>query len=75
MSLICLNAKDRVIGGGSAYPELIPPTGKVLAEVTLIASGKIEQCEAYAAPVSKPLGPGLVALNVPLASGTTRRYG
>jgi hypothetical protein len=36
--------------GGSAYPELVPPTGKVLAEVTLIASGKIEQCEAYAGP-------------------------
>ena len=50
VSLICLNAKDRVIGGGSAYPELVPPTGKVLAEVTLIASGKIEQCEAYAGP-------------------------
>jgi hypothetical protein len=50
VNLICLNAKDRVIGGGSAYPELVPPTGKVLAEVTLIASGKIEQCEAYAGP-------------------------
>jgi hypothetical protein len=50
VSLICLNAKDRVIGGGSAYPELVPPAGKVLAEVTLIASGKIKRCEAYAGP-------------------------
>jgi hypothetical protein len=50
VSLICLNAKNRVIGGGSAYPELVPPAGKVLAEVTLIASGKIKRCEAYAGP-------------------------
>jgi hypothetical protein len=50
VSLICLNAKDRVIGGGSAYPELIPAAGNVLAEATLIANGKIERCEAYAGP-------------------------
>ena len=50
VSLICLNSKDRVIGGGAAYPELVPPAGTVLAEVTLIASGKIKRCEAYAGP-------------------------
>ena len=50
VSLICLNAKNRVIGGGSTYPELVPPTGNVLAEVTLIVSGKIKRCDAYAGP-------------------------
>jgi hypothetical protein len=50
VGVICLDAKDRVIGGGSAYPELVPPSGKVLQEVTLIASGKIERCDAYAGP-------------------------
>ena len=50
VSLICLNAKNRVIGGGSTYPELVPPAANVLAEVTLIASGKIKRCDAYAGP-------------------------
>jgi hypothetical protein len=27
-----------------------PPSGKMLLEVTLIASGKIERCDAYAGP-------------------------
>jgi hypothetical protein len=50
LGVICLDSKDRVIGGGSAYPELVPPAGKVLQEVTLIIRGKIERCDAYAAP-------------------------
>jgi hypothetical protein len=50
VGLICLNAKGRVNGGGSAYPELVPPAAKVLVEVTLITSGKIKRCEAYAGP-------------------------
>jgi hypothetical protein len=35
---------------GYACRELVPPSGKVLAEVTLIASGKIARCDAYAGP-------------------------
>ena len=50
VGVICLDAKDRVIGGGSSYPELIPPSGRVLTEVALIASGQIERCDAYAGP-------------------------
>jgi hypothetical protein len=50
VGVICLDAKDRVIGGGSGYPELVPPSGKVLLEVGLITSGKIERCDAYAGP-------------------------
>jgi hypothetical protein len=50
VGVICQDPKDRVIGGGSAYPELVPPSGKVLTEVTLIASGTIERCDAYAGP-------------------------
>jgi hypothetical protein len=46
LGVICLDSKDRVIGGGSAYPELVPPAGKVLQEVTLITSGKIQRCDA-----------------------------
>lgn len=50
VSVICLDAKGRVIGGGSAYLELIPPSGRLLQEVTLITSGRIERCNAYAVP-------------------------
>jgi hypothetical protein len=49
VGVICLDSKDRVIGGGSGYLELVPPSGKML-QVTLIASGKIERCDAYAGP-------------------------
>jgi Tfp pilus assembly protein FimV len=50
VGVICLDSKDRVVGGGSSYPELIPPSGRVLREVTVIASGQIERCDAYAGP-------------------------
>ena len=50
VGVICLDSKDRVIGGGYAYPELVPPSGKVLPGMTLIASGKIARCDAYAGP-------------------------
>jgi hypothetical protein len=33
---------------GSSCPQLIPPSGRVLTEVALIASRQIERCDAYA---------------------------
>lgn len=50
VGVICYDTKDRVNGGGSTYPDLVPPSGKVLAETDLIVSGKTDRCEAYAGP-------------------------
>lgn len=50
VGVICYDTKDRVNGGGSTYPDLVPPSGKVLAETDLILSGKTDRCEAYAGP-------------------------
>ena len=50
VGVICYGTKDRVNGGGSDYPELIPPSGKVLSKTYVIVSGKTDRCEAYAGP-------------------------
>lgn len=50
VGVICFDTKGRVNGGGSDYPELIPPSGKVLSSPSLIVSGTTERCEAYAGP-------------------------
>ena len=50
VGVICFDSKGRVNGGGSDYPELIPPSGKVLSQTSLIVSGTTERCEAYAGP-------------------------
>lgn len=50
IGVICYDTRDRVNGGGSDYPELIPPSGKVLSKTSLIVSGKTDRCEAYAGP-------------------------
>lgn len=50
VGVICYDTKDRVNGGGSSYPDLVPPSGKVLSETSLILSGKADRCEAYAGP-------------------------
>ena len=47
---VCFQPSGKINGGGSHYPDLIPPSGKVLVEVNLITSGRIDRCEAYAAP-------------------------
>lgn len=50
IGVICYDTKDHVNGGGSDYPDLIPPAGKVLSKTSLIVSGKTDRCEAYAGP-------------------------
>lgn len=50
IGVICYDAAKKVIGGTSAYPDLIPPSGKIVVETTPITTGKPASCVAYAAP-------------------------
>jgi hypothetical protein len=50
IGIVCFQPSGKINAGGSEYPHLIPPSGKVLVEANLITSGRIDRCEAYAAP-------------------------
>jgi hypothetical protein len=47
VGIICFNAANKIIGGGSDYPDLVPPSGKVLVEGRIITSGKPASCKAF----------------------------
>jgi hypothetical protein len=50
VGVVCLNKAGKIIGGGSAYPELIPAKGRVLVEAGVLTTGKPATCEAHATP-------------------------
>ncbi len=50
IGVICHDVKNRIVGGGSHYPGLLPAAGKAVVEVSLIATGNPRSCSAYAAP-------------------------
>ena len=47
IGVICTNAAKTIIGGGSDYPDLIPPSGKIRVDTDVITSGKPTACTAY----------------------------
>jgi hypothetical protein len=47
IGIICHGAKDKVIGGGSAFPELVPPNDTTAVDATTVTSGKPKSCDVY----------------------------
>jgi hypothetical protein len=50
IGIICYNAKKQIIGGGSEYPDLVPPSGKYHVDSSVNVSGTPASCTAYAGP-------------------------
>lgn len=50
VGVICTDAAGTIIGGGSAYPDLVPAGGQIVAEVDVIVSGEPASCEMLANP-------------------------
>lgn len=59
IGIICHGKDGKINGGGSEFPELVPPSGQIVLDPYLITSGKPKTCTAYVAS-------GMV-------SGSTRR--
>ncbi|MFI5734966.1 hypothetical protein ACIA49_32940 [Kribbella sp. NPDC051587] len=49
IGVICKGADGKVNGGGSEYPELVPPSGRVVVDPHLITNGRPSTCTAYVA--------------------------
>lgn len=48
IGIVCFDARKRIVGGTSEFPELVPPKGKVAVDtVGLTVSGKPHACKAY----------------------------
>ncbi|MCO1597400.1 hypothetical protein M8C17_19800 [Micromonospora sp. RHAY321] len=50
VDVVCYDAAKKISGGSFTYPELIPPSGKAVAEIDLLMTGKPASCVAYASP-------------------------
>jgi hypothetical protein len=51
VGIVCLDPTGRIIGGSSAYPDLVPPAGQVLIKAdSIIVSGRPATCEMRADP-------------------------
>jgi hypothetical protein len=50
IAVVCYNAAKKIVGGGFAFPDTIPPSGKAVAEVDLLTAGKSARCDAYGTP-------------------------
>lgn len=50
VGFVCLDAAGAVIGGGAAYPDLLPPSGEILVEATVLTSADPASCEMLASP-------------------------
>jgi hypothetical protein len=49
IGVICKGADGKVNGGGSDYPDLVPPSGQIVIDPNLITTGKPATCTAYVA--------------------------
>ncbi|GAA3558008.1 hypothetical protein GCM10022197_11660 [Microlunatus spumicola] len=52
IGVVCFDKSDKIIGGGTAYPDLIPAKGRVLVEANVTSAGTPDSCDAYAAPAT-----------------------
>ncbi|GAA2358304.1 hypothetical protein [Dactylosporangium salmoneum] len=43
----CYDAANKIIGGGSEYPDLVPPSGKIAVEGHILTSGKPAACKVF----------------------------
>jgi len=48
IGVICYGAGNRVVGGGVSEPPLVPPSGSLITNASVIASGASPRCDAYA---------------------------
>jgi len=48
LGIICYNAAKKIVGGGVDFPELVPPSGKVAVEATILTTGKPASCRVFA---------------------------
>lgn len=51
IGIVCKNSGGDIIGGGTAYPDLLPPSGQIVVTADfLTVSGKPASCTAYPSP-------------------------
>ena len=51
LQVVCTNRAGAIVGGASEYPELIPPSGRVLVDVSsLYTTTRPAECTGYLAP-------------------------
>ena len=50
VGIVCYAKDGSINGGASAFPSLVPPSGKALVEQDVMVSGKPDKCEAHVGP-------------------------
>ena len=47
LGIICYDAANAIIGGGSDFPQLVPTSGKVAVEASILTSGTPASCKVF----------------------------
>jgi len=47
VGVVCENAAGEIVGGSSEYPELVPPNGEIVADVSVTVSSMPSRCTAF----------------------------
>lgn len=68
VEVACRDGQNKLIGGGYAFPDLIPANGTVLVEVSLITSGDPASCSSF---VGAPVDWKAPASSAPSSTPTT----
>jgi hypothetical protein len=47
IGIICYDATNRIIGGGSEYPDVVPPSGRIAVQAHTLTSGIPASCKVF----------------------------
>lgn len=75
IQVACTDAAGDIIGGGSAYPELIPAGGRVKVDPQVIASGEPKDCIVFVGALDWEGTPSKAATPTTTASSTQSAAG
>ncbi|WP_109686036.1 hypothetical protein [Branchiibius hedensis] len=70
ISLLCRDAAGRINGGGVAFPELVPASGKIRVDTNLLLSGTAKGCQVYVGAPSDWDGAQSSSAETTAAAGT-----
>lgn len=50
VDVVCRDKAKKIIGGAFTFPDLVPPSGKIVVDLDLLTAKKPATCDAYAMP-------------------------
>lgn len=65
LAIVCMDETQRIVGGGVAFPDLVPTSGKVKVDTPVNVTGEPASCAVYTGAPSDWQGPKSTATGAP----------